>query len=180
MKISLQWLREWVDVPWAAPELGARLTMAGFELEALASGARVQRRRGRRDRRRGAASAGRQAAGLQGRDRRRRTLQIVCGAANARAGLQSALARVGAKLPSGLDIKAASCAALRSSGMLCSAKELGLATHPTVFSSCLVISPQVQTCARRSALMTTWSSWPSRRTAATRCRCWASRAKSRH
>src|SRR5688572_2172474 len=35
MKISMQWLREWVDVPWDPRELGARLTMAGFELEAF-------------------------------------------------------------------------------------------------------------------------------------------------
>jgi tRNA-binding EMAP/Myf-like protein len=55
------------------------------------------------------------------------TLQIVCGAANARAGLKTALARVGAKLPGGLDIKAAKLRGVESFGMLCSAKELGLA-----------------------------------------------------
>ena len=35
MKIPYSWLAEWVQVPWPAPALGARLTMAGFELEAL-------------------------------------------------------------------------------------------------------------------------------------------------
>ena len=35
MRIPLSWLRDFVDVPWAAKELGARLTMSGFELEAL-------------------------------------------------------------------------------------------------------------------------------------------------
>jgi phenylalanyl-tRNA synthetase beta chain len=35
MKIVCQWLKEWVDFPWTAQELGARLTMSGFELEAM-------------------------------------------------------------------------------------------------------------------------------------------------
>ena len=35
MKIPYSWLAEWAPVPWPAPELGARLTMAGFELESL-------------------------------------------------------------------------------------------------------------------------------------------------
>jgi phenylalanyl-tRNA synthetase beta chain len=54
-------------------------------------------------------------------------LQIVCGASNARAGLKSALAVVGAKLPGDLPIKAAKLRGVESAGMLCSAKELGLA-----------------------------------------------------
>ena len=56
-------------------------------------------------------------------------LQIVCGAANARAGLKSALAVVGARLPGGLEIKAAKLRGVESAGMLCSAKELGLADN---------------------------------------------------
>jgi len=35
MKLSYAWLKEWVDVPWDATELGTRLTMAGFELEGI-------------------------------------------------------------------------------------------------------------------------------------------------
>src|ERR1019366_4988529 len=35
MKLSYAWLKEWIDVPWDAAELGARLTMAGFELEGI-------------------------------------------------------------------------------------------------------------------------------------------------
>jgi len=54
-------------------------------------------------------------------------LQIVCGASNARAGLKTALALVGASLPGGLEIKAAKLRGAESFGMLCSAKELGLA-----------------------------------------------------
>jgi phenylalanyl-tRNA synthetase beta chain len=35
MKLSYNWLKEWVAAPWDAAELGARLTMAGFELEGI-------------------------------------------------------------------------------------------------------------------------------------------------
>ena len=54
-------------------------------------------------------------------------LQIVCGAANARVGLKTALATVGAKLPGDKNITAAKLRGVESFGMLCSAKELGLA-----------------------------------------------------
>src|SRR4051812_18009825 len=53
-------------------------------------------------------------------------LQIVCGAANARAGLKTALATVGAKLPGDKAIGAAKLRGVESAGVLCSAKELGL------------------------------------------------------
>ena len=55
-----------------------------------------------------------------------KTLQIVCGASNARQGIKVACALVGAKLPS-IDIKQAKVRGVESFGMLCSLKELGLA-----------------------------------------------------
>ncbi|MCX7191811.1 MAG: phenylalanine--tRNA ligase subunit beta [Candidatus Methylopumilus sp.] len=55
-----------------------------------------------------------------------KTLQIVCGASNARQGIKVACALVGAKLPS-MDIKEAKVRGVESFGMLCSFKELGLA-----------------------------------------------------
>ena len=128
MKISYAWLQDWVSIPWPARELGDRLTMAGFELEGLTpaapefSGVVVAR----------IVSAERhpQADKLQvcrvetgGSD----LLQIVCGAANARAGLRTALAQVDAVLPGGMAIKGAKLRGVESAGMLCSAKELGLA-----------------------------------------------------
>jgi len=54
-------------------------------------------------------------------------LQIVCGASNVRAGIKVPLARVGAKLPGGMEIKQAKLRGVESFGMLCSARELGLA-----------------------------------------------------
>jgi phenylalanyl-tRNA synthetase beta chain len=127
MKVPVSWLSEWVAVPWPAPELGARLTMAGFELEALGpaavpfSGVVVAQII--------------EALPHPQADKLRvcrvtlgsgPALQIVCGAPNARAGLRTALATVGAQLPGGLTIGAASLRGVESHGMLCSARELGL------------------------------------------------------
>ena len=52
-------------------------------------------------------------------------LQIVCGAANARAGLIAPCAMVGAELP-GFSIKQAKVRGIESFGMMCSSKELGI------------------------------------------------------
>ncbi len=128
MRISYQWLREWVPVPWEAPELGERLTMVGFELEKLEpaappfSGVVVAEileaaPHPQADKLR----VCRVAAGA------REPLQIVCGASNARAGLHTALAEVGAVLPNEVKIRATKLRGIDSQGMLCSAKELGLA-----------------------------------------------------
>jgi len=55
-------------------------------------------------------------------------LQIVCGAANARAGIKVVLAPIGAVIPAGeFIIKAAKIRGVESSGMLCSSEELMLA-----------------------------------------------------
>ena len=134
MRIPYSWLAEWVSVPWSPQELGSRLTMAGLELEALEpaappfSGVVVAE----------ILSAEKHPQADKLRVCRVSTgqgepLQIVCGAPNARPGLKSALAVVGAKLPGeaggpgGLEIKAAKLRGVESAGMLCSAKELGLA-----------------------------------------------------
>jgi phenylalanyl-tRNA synthetase beta chain len=54
------------------------------------------------------------------------SLQIVCGASNARVGLKAPCALVGAQLPE-FEIKQAKVRGVESFGMMCSAKELGLA-----------------------------------------------------
>jgi len=128
MKVPYTWLAEWVDVPWAARELGSRLTMAGFELDALEPAAPefeqvvvAEILSAERHPQADKLQVCRVSIG-QGE-----ALQIVCGASNARAGLKTALAMVGAKLPGGLEIKEARLRGVESFGMLCSAKELGLA-----------------------------------------------------
>jgi phenylalanyl-tRNA synthetase beta chain len=128
MKVPYSWLQDCVTVPWPAAEVGARLTMAGFELEALSTAAppftgvvvaeilscepHPQADKLRVCRVAGAADAP--------------AVQIVCGASNARAGLKSALAQVGAVLPGDVRIGAARLRGVESQGMLASAKELGL------------------------------------------------------
>jgi phenylalanyl-tRNA synthetase beta chain len=128
MRIPYSWLTEWVSVPWSPKELGSRLTMAGLELEALEPAAPMFT---------GVAVAEILTAEQHPHADKLRVcrvsigqgepLQIVCGASNARAGLKSALAVVGAKLPEELTIEAAKLRGVESAGMLCSAKELGLA-----------------------------------------------------
>ncbi|MEO6080674.1 MAG: phenylalanine--tRNA ligase subunit beta [Steroidobacteraceae bacterium] len=128
MKLPLSWLAEWVDFPWDAPELARRLTASGFEVEGVESAA--------------PAFSGVVVAEILSiaahpeADKLRicqvnagsTPLQIVCGAANARAGIKVPLAQVGAVLPGDLTIKAAKLRGVESAGMLCSAKELGIAT----------------------------------------------------
>src|SRR5688572_5249018 len=127
MKVPYSWLREWVAIPWNAKELGSRLTMAGFELESIEAAAPdftsvvvAQILEASRHPQADKLQVCRVTTG-QGEP-----LQIVCGAPNARAGLKSALAVVGAKLPGDLKIKAAKLRGVESQGMLCSSRELGL------------------------------------------------------
>jgi phenylalanyl-tRNA synthetase beta chain len=128
MKVPYSWLAEWTELPWDARELSSRLTMSGFEVESLEpaappfSGVVVAQIL--------AAERHPQADKLQvcrvsiGRGE---PLEIVCGAGNARAGLKSALATVGARLPGEVTIGAAKLRGVESQGMLASARELGLA-----------------------------------------------------
>ena len=53
-------------------------------------------------------------------------LDIVCGAPNVRKGLKVILAKVGAKLPGGIEIKRGMIRGKESNGMICSIAELGL------------------------------------------------------
>ena len=57
-------------------------------------------------------------------------LQIVCGASNARVGLVTPCAMVGAELP-GISIKQAKVRGIESFGMMCSSKELGITAEAT-------------------------------------------------
>lgn len=57
-------------------------------------------------------------------------LQIVCGAPNVEQGQKVVVAKVGAVMPSGMIIRDAELRGVASSGMICSAKELGLPNAP--------------------------------------------------
>ena len=128
MKISEQWLREWVNPDIDTQQLAEQLTMAGLEVEEIVSAspgfsgvvtARVD-----------AVEIHPDADKLKvchvntGTEQ---NLVIVCGADNVRVGLSVALAPVGAVLPGNITIKASDLKGVTSEGMLCSARELGLA-----------------------------------------------------
>lgn len=55
-----------------------------------------------------------------------KTLQIVCGAPNVKVGMKAPVILPGGRLPDGTEIKQAALRGVDSSGMLCSARELGL------------------------------------------------------
>jgi phenylalanyl-tRNA synthetase beta chain len=126
MKFSENWLRELVDIPVGRDELAHRLTMSGLEVEDVTE--------------LGSALDGVFVAEIIAAEKhpdadklkvcrvdigRGEPLQIVCGAPNARVGLKAPLATVGTKIGE-ITIKAAKLRGVDSSGMLCSAKELGL------------------------------------------------------
>ncbi|WP_017463628.1 phenylalanine--tRNA ligase subunit beta [Dyella ginsengisoli] len=127
MKFSENWLRELVEIRADRAQLAHALTMAGLEVEELTAlgegldGVVVAEivaaeKHPEADR----LQVCRVDAG-QGEP-----LQIVCGAPNARVGIKVPLATVGATLPGGISIKTAKLRGVASSGMLCSAKELGV------------------------------------------------------
>ena len=128
MQFSENWLRTFVDTKLNSAELSHSLTMAGLEVEdeqpagavftSVVIGEIVE------------------AAKHPDADRLQlckvnigtETLQIVCGASNARVGIKVPCALVGAALP-GMMITQAKVRGVDSFGMLCSSKELGLSAE---------------------------------------------------
>lgn len=126
MKFPESWLREHVTIDATREQLAARLTAIGLEVEdtqvigAGLDGVVVAEilscaKHPEADR----LQVCQVATGTG-------TVQIVCGAPNARPGLKAPLATVGAILPGGMAIQAAKLRGVDSQGMLCSAKELGV------------------------------------------------------
>jgi len=127
MKISENWLRTWVNPDISTDKLVETLTMAGLEVD-------------------GVESLGDDLAGIvvgqiinaeqhPEADKLQictvdiaasETLQIICGAPNARTGIKVAVATIGCTLPGNFKIKKAKLRGVASFGMLCSGKELEL------------------------------------------------------
>jgi phenylalanyl-tRNA synthetase beta chain len=138
MKISRNWLGDFVPSVPPGDELARRLTFAGLEVEGVEyPGVRL---------------AGVVVARIEsvvphpGADKLTVTqvdagagrLQVVCGAKNFQVGDLVALATVGTVLPDGHSIERATLRGVESEGMLCSARELGLADDA---SGLLILSP---------------------------------------
>ena len=131
MKVTLNWLKQYVDFDWSAEELAERLTMLGIEVEG------IQNLSGE--------FQGLVVAQVITRDKHpnadklslcrvndgKGERQIVCGATNFKAGDKVPLILPGHTLPSKageppLTIKVGKIRGVESHGMLCSPQELGL------------------------------------------------------
>jgi phenylalanyl-tRNA synthetase beta chain len=128
MKFSENWLRSWANPALDTDALGHQLTMAGLEVEAQEPAAPAFNhvvvaevlevvKHPNADRLNVCQVNVGEAA----------PLTIVCGATNVAVGVKVPCARIGAVLPGDFKIKQAKVRNVESFGMLCSAKELGLA-----------------------------------------------------
>ncbi|MDH5426002.1 MAG: phenylalanine--tRNA ligase subunit beta, partial [Gammaproteobacteria bacterium] len=127
MKFSEQWLREWVNPSINVEDLADQITMAGLEVDSLEPVA--------------GEFTGVIVAEIVSLEKHpdadklnvcqvnngTEIVQIVCGAANARAGLKAPLATIGACLPGDFKIKKSKLRGVESFGMLCAEKELAMA-----------------------------------------------------
>ncbi len=131
MKISEQWLRQWVNPTNTSEQLADQLTMAGLEIDDRYAVARafdgvvvgeVISVRPHPD-----ADKLRVTQVDIGSDE---PLQIVCGAPNVAVGMKAPVATIGAVLPTadnkGFHIKASELRGVASNGMLCGAQEIDL------------------------------------------------------
>jgi phenylalanyl-tRNA synthetase beta chain len=124
MKISLNWIKEYVPVSLPANDLAHRLTMQGLHIEEVI----------RRNPMPGvvigkvldvAKHPNADKLSLTRVDIGKEVLTIVCGAPNVKAEQIVPVATVGTVMPSGLEIKTAKIRGEESSGMICSKSELG-------------------------------------------------------
>src|SRR6478672_4132464 len=139
MKFSVNWLREFVELPPSIDALAELLTMSGVEIEG------IQKRGADFDKvvvaqitdSKPHPNADRLTVCVvdDGSGTKR---QIVCGAENYRVGDKVPLALPGAELTGGLKIRASKLRGVESEGMLCSAKELGVAEDA---AGLLILSP---------------------------------------
>lgn len=126
MKVSYNWLKEYIPACLSPEELGEKMTRAGIELDSIEY--RGEGLNGVVTARIVECLPHPQSEKLHicSVDTGSGLLQVVCGAPNAAAGLTVALAKPGAVLPDGKKIGIAKLAGVESQGMLCSGAELGI------------------------------------------------------
>ncbi len=130
MKVTLNWLREYIDFDWDAAELEKRLTMSGLESESLED--------------LGERYSGVVVGHVTSRSRHPRAdmlsvcqvdigeatrATIVCGAPNVAPGQKVAVILAGHTLPDGTVIERTRIRGVESEGMICSEVELDLGTE---------------------------------------------------
>src|SRR5881396_3442490 len=142
MKFSVNWLREFVDLPKNPEEIAELLTCAGIETEKIETrGANIDKvivsqitgssRHPNADRL--TVCEVDEGSGMK--------RQIVCGATNYKVGDKVPLALPGTKLPNGTEIRKSKLRGVESEGMLCSPIELGLGDDA---SGLLILSPDAK------------------------------------
>src|SRR5213595_2807903 len=142
MKFSVNWLREFVDLPKNPEEIADLLTRAGVETENIETcGANVDKvivsqitassRHPNADR----------LTVCEVDDATGTKRQIVCGATNYKVSDRVPLALPGAKLPNGTEIRKSKLRGVESEGMLCSPIELGLGDDA---SGLLILPPDAK------------------------------------
>src|SRR6184192_1398871 len=142
MKFSVNWLREFVDLPENPEEIADLLTRAGVETQ------NIETRAARIDK----VIVSQITASSRHPNADRLTVcevddgsgtkrQIVCGATNYKVGDKVPLALPGAKLPDGTEIKKNNLRGVESEGMLCSPIELGMGEDA---SGLLILSPEAK------------------------------------
>lgn len=128
MKILLSWLHDYLDIPFPPEKISDALNMAGIEVEGIHYLGRDIK----------GVVTGRILAKNQHPNADKLTLctvdvgaseslSIVCGASNMKEGDVVPVAKLGASLPGGIEIRRAKIRGVESFGMMCSRKELGLA-----------------------------------------------------
>src|SRR3954471_23708405 len=142
MKFSVNWLREFAELPSSTEELADLLTMAGIEIEGIKKrGAnfdnvvvaqiKASEQHPNADR----------LSVCQVDDGSGEQRQIVCGAKNYKVGDKVPLALPGAVLVGDLRIKPSKLRGVESQGMLCSPSELGLSADG---DGLLILSPNAK------------------------------------
>src|SRR6266436_8774641 len=142
MKFSVNWLREFVDLPKSVDALTELLTLAGVEIEGV----------GQRGANIGNVVVAQITASSPHPNADRLSVcevddgsgtkrQVVCGAKNYNVGDKVPLALPGAKLPNGTEIRKSKLRGVESEGMLCSAIELGLGSDA---AGLLILSPEAK------------------------------------
>jgi phenylalanyl-tRNA synthetase beta chain len=126
MKVTWNWLGDWVELPETPEALMEILAMRGFPVQSLERGTSFDPgivvghvleagRHPNADR-----------LSLCAVDIGTAKLSIVCGAPNVAAGQRVAVAQVGSKLPDGTKLRKSKIRGVESEGMICSERELGL------------------------------------------------------
>src|SRR3954464_769494 len=142
MKFSVNWLREFVELPASIDELTDLLTMAGTEIEGVEKrGANFDKVVVAQIKESAQHPNADRLSVCQVDDGSGQPRQIVCGAKNYKVGDKVPLALPGAVLVGDLKIKPSKLRGVESQGMLCSPSEMGLSADS---DGLLILSPDAK------------------------------------